>query len=199
MDLRHRSIGTCGRRQLLLGAAAGVFLLDGNAASAHTVAGAVNPPLPAPATKLTLDDGAATTLPALLKDKVSAVQLIFTSCQATCPIQGALFAEAAKKLGDGNKLAQLVSISIDPDRDTPAVLREWLKKFGSSKRWRAGQPDKQQLDALTEFLKSKIAGPDPHTAQVYYFDRKAQLVMRSTDFPPAADVVKSLEILANKK
>lgn len=189
----------CGRRELLLGAASvAVIGLRATSAGAHASAGAVEPPQPAPATKLVLDDGSATALPSLLKDRVTALQLIFTSCQATCPIQGALFADAAKKLGDGNKAAQLLSISIDPDRDTPAVLREWLKKFGSSPRWRAAQPDKAQLEALTSFLKSKVPGPDPHTAQVYYFDRKAQLVLRSVDFPPAADVVKSLGQLAGK-
>jgi protein SCO1 len=188
----------CGRRELLLGAAA-ALALHSPAVWAHSAAGVVNPPQPAPATKLTLEDGAVTSLPALLKDRVTALQLIFTSCQATCPIQGALFADAAQKLGTGHQLAQLLSISIDPDRDTPAVLREWLKRFGASPRWRAAQPDKGQLEALTSFLKSKVAGPDPHTAQVYYFDRKGQLVLRSVDFPPAADVVKSLEQLAGKR
>jgi protein SCO1/2 len=123
---------------------------------------------------------------------------MFTSCQATCPIQGALFANAAKKLAENNKPAQLLSISIDPDRDTPAVLRDWLKRFGSSPRWRAAQPEKAQLEALVELLKSKNAAPDPHTAQVYYFDRKGRLVLRSVDFPPAQEIVRLLEQLAAK-
>lgn len=200
MELRHRAMSQLGRRELLLGAAGvAVACLRATSARAHAAAGVVNPPQPAPVAKLKLDDGAVTTLPALLKDRVTALQLIFTSCQATCPIQGALFADAAKRLGTGQQLAQLLSISIDPDRDTPAVLREWLKRFGASPRWRAAQPDKAQLEELTSFLKSKLAGPDPHTAQVYYFDRKGQLVLRSVDFPPAADVVKSLEQVAGKR
>jgi hypothetical protein len=47
-------------------------------------------------------------------------------------------------------------------------------------------------------LKSKSAAPDPHTAQVYYFDRKGRLVLRSVDFPPAPEIVRLLEELATK-
>jgi len=140
-----------------------------------------------------LHDNSSTTLQTVLSGRVSAVQLMFTSCQATCPIQGALFASAAKKLGERLKPAQLISISIDPGQDTPAALRDWLKRFGASPRWRAARPDKQQLDALVTFLKSKNPAPDPHTAQVYFFNRKGELVMRSVDFPPAAEVVRVLE------
>jgi protein SCO1 len=165
---------------------------------AHAAAGPVEPPEAPPPVELTLDDGQVTTLQALLKDRVSAVQLMFTSCQATCPIQGALFAGAAKKLGDRNKSAQLLSISIDPERDTPEALRTWLKRFGASPRWRAAQPKKAQLEAVVAFLKSKNPGPDPHTAQVYYFDRKGRLVLRSVDFPPAPEIVRLLEELASK-
>lgn len=186
------------RRTFLLGAGAAALGLESELALAHADAGPVNPPEAPPPAKLTLDDGGATTLQALLAGRVSAVQLMFTSCQATCPIQGALFAEAAKKLGESAKPAQLLSISIDPDRDTPAALREWLKRFGASPRWRAAQPDKAQLEALQGFLKSNNPAPDPHTAQVYYFDRKGRLVLRSVDFPPAADVVRALEQLASK-
>jgi protein SCO1 len=186
------------RRSFLIGAAS--LGLGAHAAplQAHAVAGPVDPPEAPPPLKLTLDDGGASALQALLKDRVSAVQLMFTSCQATCPIQGALFADAAKKLGERKKAAQLVSISIDPARDTPQALRAWMKRFGASARWRAAQPEKAQLESLVGFLKSKNPAPDPHTAQVYYFDRKARLVLRSVDFPPAHDIVRLLEQLATK-
>ena len=187
------------RRSLLAAAASTALALRAGVAAAHNNAGLVNPGQPPPPVALVLDDDTPSSLATLLAGHVTAVQLIFTSCQATCPIQGALFAEAAKKLSDGNKPAQFLSISIDPARDTPAALREWLKRFGRSPRWRAAQPDKRQLESLTTFLKSKIAGPDPHTAQVYYFDRIPELVMRSVDFPQSSEIVKMLEQLAAKK
>jgi protein SCO1/2 len=186
------------RRLFLAGAAAaalgGVVL----PCAAHNDAGAVSPPLAPPPLSLTLHDGSSASLQALLAGRFSAVQLMFTSCQATCPIQGALFADAAKRLGERLPTAQLLSISIDPERDSPAVLRDGLKRFGGSPRWRAARPEKTQLESLVSFLKSKNPAPDPHTAQVYFFDRKGLLVLRSVDFPPGKEVVRVLEQMAAK-
>jgi len=198
MGLRHGQLSQLSRRCFLAGSA--VAALGGIHADAwaHNDAGAVSPALPPPALSLTLHDNSNSTLQSVLAGRASALQLMFTSCQATCPIQGALFADAAKRLGDRLKPAQLLSVSIDPAHDSPAALREWLKRFGPSPRWRAARPDKAQLDSLVTFLKSKNPAPDPHTAQVYFFNRKGELVLRSVDFPPAAEVVRVLESIVTK-
>lgn len=61
-------------------------------ARAHAGPGRVDPPLPAAAWPLTLNDGRRSRLPAVLAGRATALQLMFTGCTATCPIQGALFA-----------------------------------------------------------------------------------------------------------
>lgn len=187
------------RRGLLSGVMSGALAATARHAVAHNNAGPVTPPQAPPPLSLRLADDTPSSLVAVASDRVTALQLMFTSCQATCPIQGAVFGEAAKLLGDRVKPAQLLSVSIDPGQDSPARLREWMQRFGATPRWRAGRPEKAQLDAFVSFLKSSNPGPDPHTPQVYYFDRKAQLVMRSVDFPKAADIVKTLEQIASKK
>lgn len=184
------------RRQLLT---AGALLLAAPRTFAHNDAGEVSPPQAPPPVSLELDDGSKTTLKELFAGRVTALQLMFTVCQATCPIQGAIFGDALKKLGESAPAAQLVSLSIDPDRDTPEQLRQWLKRFGANARWRAARPDKSQLGALVSFLKSKKDAADPHTAQVYYFNRQAELVLRTVDFPPASSIAKSLQQLADRK
>jgi protein SCO1 len=196
MDVRHQSL-ILSRRGFVAGALAGAVSGASGAADAHD-AGDVTPPQAAPRVALTLDDDSASTLAAQLAGRVTALQLMFTSCQATCPIQGALFGAAAKSLGERLPSAQLLSVSIDPDRDSPAVLKAWLKRFGTSPRWRAARPDKAQLDGLVAFLKSKKTGPDPHAAQVYFFNRKGELTLRTVEFPPAKEVVRLLESMAAK-
>jgi protein SCO1/2 len=165
---------------------------------AHNVAGAVVPPAAPPQVPLLLDDGTATDLARLLAGRLSAVQLMFTSCRGLCPIQGALFGSAAKHLGDRVHDAQLLSISIDPERDDPKALRAWLDHMGANGRWRAARPDPKSLDPLVDFLRSRAKGPDSHTAQVYFFDRRGLLVMRSVDFPPATEVVRVIEELEKR-
>lgn len=197
MVLPYGSLNRPTRRALLRGSAAALLgALAPPVAHAHNEAGVVDPPLLAPDVAVTLDNGSSSSLRAILAGKVTALQLMFTSCRATCPIQGALFAKGAKALGDSVKTAQWLSLSIDPARDDPAALRRWMEHLGAHPRWRAGRPEAKALDALVAFLKSKNPGPDPHTVQVYYFNPKSQLVLRSVDFPPVPEILRVLRTLA---
>src|SRR3954454_21338403 len=82
--------------------------------------GAVKPPRVAPALKVVRQDGVSTTLQGLVDRHVTAAQLMFTSCTTTCPIQGAIFARVQRLLPDHvGRGIQLLSLSVDPDHDTP--------------------------------------------------------------------------------
>ena len=154
-------------------------------ARAHGRAGPVDPPQPAPALRLLAgSDGAVTELPRLLRSKVTALQLMFTGCSATCPIQGAMFADVQRQLATAAPQLQLLSISIDPLADTPQALRTWMKRFGAqAARWSAAVVVPDDLDRLFDFLRGRASGADRHTPQVYLFDRHARLVYRTLDLP----------------
>jgi protein SCO1/2 len=189
---------TLSRRSFLGGTLALALSSRAAPVRAHNDAGVVEPPVAPPTLDLTLHDGTSTSLHKLLRGKVSAVQLMFTSCSATCPIQGALFAEGAKQLGERIADAQWLSLSIDPGRDTVQSLRSWLGRFGAHPRWHAALPRAPELDRFVSFLKAAKSGADRHTPQVYFFNRKGQLAMRSVDFPPAAELLRVLDDLARR-
>ena len=163
------------------------------AASAHFPFGPVVPARPMPAWPLTTHTGQTTTLRALTHGRLTALQLMFTGCSATCPIQGAIFAEAQRQLGARVPGSQFVSLSIDPLSDTPKALAGWLQNLGAQAGWVAAAPRMGELDALFELLSGprvgKRAGPDPHTGQVYFLNRRGELVYRSADLPPPEQIV----------
>lgn len=64
------------------------------------------------------------------------VNFVFTSCAATCPVMSATFAEVQRRLAAEERGLRLVSISIDPEHDTPARLRDYAAKYGASPGWR---------------------------------------------------------------
>jgi protein SCO1/2 len=83
-----------------------------------------------------------------LRGKFAVVDCIFTSCAGTCPamsLQMAALAKAVKGMDD----VRLVSISIDPERDTVAALTAYADRYGADKdQWlflRAEQPVLQEL------------------------------------------------------
>ncbi len=72
----------------------------------------------------------------LLKDKIVAVDLIYTSCEQECPMETARLAQVQKLLGDRvGKDIYFYSLSIDPKNDTPAVLQAYARKYGAGPGW----------------------------------------------------------------
>jgi protein SCO1/2 len=72
----------------------------------------------------------------LIKDKVVIINFIYTSCPDSCPLETARLVDVQRILGD--RVGQdvfMYSISIDPKRDTPAVLREYIEKFQVGPGW----------------------------------------------------------------
>lgn len=193
-ERRRRAPGELSRRTAVRAAAVALAGLGAPRAWGHPgSSGPVTPPLPCPAVPLTLDDGAQIAMPRLLQGRMTAVQLMFTACTATCPLQGALFAAVARKLKDGSggkRPVQLLSISIDPGTDTPAALRAWVKRFGGqAPSWRAAAPRPEDVDRLFDHFRGRAAGSDRHTTQVHLIDERARLVLRSVPMPTADQVV----------
>ena len=72
----------------------------------------------------------------LIRDKVVVVNFIYTSCPDACPLETAKLREVEDLLGE--RVGQdvfLYSISIDPERDTPEVLRAYAERFRTGPGW----------------------------------------------------------------
>ena len=68
-----------------------------------------------------------------LAGKVWVANFIYTHCTDTCPLQSARMADLQKQFPSPD--LRFVSISVDPERDTPAVLTEYARRFGADDRW----------------------------------------------------------------
>lgn len=89
-----------------------------------------------PAVALIRDDGKTVNLRDELDDGRPVVLVfIYTSCTTVCPLTSQTLAELQLKLGAARERVHLVSISIDPEQDTPARLREYARKFGAGPEW----------------------------------------------------------------
>jgi len=87
---------------------------------------------PAPEFALISQDGAPVKL-ADYRGKVVAVTFIFTLCADTCPVLTPMMSFVQDQLGAnfGEKI-HFVSITVDPERDTPEVLKEYAQAFGAN-------------------------------------------------------------------
>lgn len=80
-------------------------------------------------------NGARVPLRTVLADKPVILNFIFTSCGAICPVMSATFSQVQAALGPDRDAVRMVSISIDPEHDTPAALKIYAKKYGAGPQW----------------------------------------------------------------
>jgi protein SCO1/2 len=115
-------------------AAAAAALLLGSSAA---VAGGPWGPQYFPNVPLTTQDGSVVHLyDDLLKGKAVVINLIYTRCSASCPLETAKLAQVQRLLGDRvGKDVFFYSISIEPEHDTPEVLKAYAKRFRAGPGW----------------------------------------------------------------
>jgi protein SCO1 len=85
----------------------------------------------------------------VIKGKTVAVNFIYTRCMFTCPLETARMAQVQKILGDRvGKDIFFYSVSIDPDYDTPAVLKAYMQDFDIGPGWTFLTGKRSDIDLL---------------------------------------------------
>lgn len=127
-----------------------------------------------------------TGAPFRLQDQRGQVFLMFfgyTSCPDFCPATMALLTRAYERLGDAADEVTTLFVSVDPERDTPAKLAEYLEFFDIRALGLTGGPE--QLDAVVPQYAARYeveptdsaGGPlFAHTTYIYLIDRRGRVV-----------------------
>lgn len=128
---------------------------------------------------LTGMDGKTYT-PADFNGKVTLVLFGFTQCPDVCPTSLAELAQVMKLLGDLASRVQVLMISVDPERDTPEVLRAYVSGFDSRFMGLTGTPE--QIKTAAAAFKAYYARAATvngnynmdHSANFYLLDAKGE-------------------------
>ena len=138
------------------------------------------------------------------KGKVVVVFFGFTQCPDVCPTTLAELAEAKKLLGaDGDKL-QGIFVTVDPERDTPEVLKAYMANFDPSFLALRGTPE--QIAAVAKDFKlyyKKVEGKTPgaytmdHGAASYVYDPQGRLRLYARYGSGAQAMADDIRLLLN--
>jgi protein SCO1/2 len=103
----------------------------------------------------------------LIKGKIVAVNLIYTSCKYACPLETARLRQVHKLLGERmGRDVFFYSISIDPETDTPAVLKAYAEKFNTGPGWTFLTGKRSDIELISKKLglySDPNASADGHT------------------------------------
>ena len=170
---------------LLLACSMAAFAAPGLKAGSMTntpalKAGVFEPPAAAPDFTLRGSDGAELKL-SRFRGKVVALVFGFTHCPEVCPTTLATLAQARKALGADAAALQVVYITVDPERDELAGMRDYLAAFDKSFVGGTGAPE--ALAAVRKgygvtAVKVPLAGGGyamNHSSSVYLIDREGRL------------------------
>ena len=126
-------------------------------------------------------DGKTRTL-ADFKGKVVVVFFGYTQCPDVCPTTMAELAEVKRSLGADGARVQGVFVTVDPERDTPALLKAYMANFSSDFVGLRGTPEQtQELARQFKVFYAKVPGKTEtsytvdHTAGSYVFDAQGRI------------------------
>jgi protein SCO1 len=89
-----------------------------------------------PEVNLVRDDGKTVQLARELDDgRPVVLSFIYTSCTTVCPMVSHVLADLQSRLGQKRDQVHIMSVSIDPEYDTPARLREYARQLGAGPEW----------------------------------------------------------------
>jgi protein SCO1/2 len=120
--------------------------------------------------------------PADFKGKVTVVFFGYTQCPDVCPTTMAELAQVKKALGKDGERLQAVFVSVDPERDTPQVLKGYVGSFDPSFVALRGTPEQTAATAKAfKVFYAKAPGKTPgsytvdHSAGSYVFDTQGRV------------------------
>ena len=103
----------------------------------------------------------------LIKGRTVAINFIFTSCTTICPPLTANFAKVQKLMRErGMKDLQLISVSVDPETDTPQKLKSYAEMFQAGPGWTFVTGTRAELEPLWRAFSVYTSNKQDHPATV---------------------------------
>lgn len=131
-----------------------------------------------------------------LQNRVVLLNVIFTSCNDACPLITRKLKEVRELLGDKADGITFISLTSDPLRDTPAVLKAYtLKQGADDPHWLFLTGDKAQMDLVLGRIGQIVPTPEQHSTQLIVGDVANKRWSKIRPDAPAAAIAQRLQLL----
>jgi protein SCO1/2 len=132
----------------------------------------------------------------VIGDRIVVMDFVYTTCTTVCPVISAVFGQVQNKLGDrlGDDVV-LVSVSVDPVRDTPQRLKAYSKIHQARPGWIWLTGQKSTMDAVLDGLGAYSPNFEDHAAMVLIGDGQSGQWSRLYGFPNPDRIVEQVNAL----
>ena len=136
----------------------------------------------------------------ILKGKTVVVNAFFTTCTSVCPPMNRNMEKMQEALGDRvGRDVFFVSITVDPEVDTPERLKDYAKKFHAGPGWIFLTGKKENLDWALYKLGQYVENKDDHTTVFIIGNEPTGLWKKAFGMANIAELVKVVESVVNDK
>lgn len=136
----------------------------------------------------------------VLKNKVVIINAFFTTCTSVCPPMNRNFEKVQEALGDRlGKDAFLVSISVDPETDTPERLKDYSQKFHARPGWIFLTGKKENVDWALYKLGQYVETKDSHKTIVIIGNEPKGLWKKAFGLAKSEELMKIVEDVINDR
>ncbi|HEX8720335.1 MAG TPA: SCO family protein [Pyrinomonadaceae bacterium] len=136
----------------------------------------------------------------VLKGKTVVVNAFFTTCTSVCPPMNRNMEKIQNALGDRvGKDVFLVSISVDPATDTPAVLKDYSQKFHARPGWMFLTGKKENVDWALYKVGQYVESKDDHTTVIIVGNEATGLWKKMFGMGKADELLKIVQSVADDK
>lgn len=153
-----------------------------------------------PPVELVREDGKSVSLARELDDgRPVVLNFIFTTCASICPVMSQTFAQLQAKLGNERGKVHMVSISIDPEQDTPPRLAAYARQFHAGPQWRFYTGTTEASVATQRAFKAYRGDKMDHTPVTFLRAAPGQPWVRIDGFASSEDLAREFrELVATR-
>jgi protein SCO1/2 len=136
----------------------------------------------------------------VLKNKVVIINAFFSTCTSVCPPMNRNLEKVQDALGDRlGKDVFLVSISVDPETDTPTRLKEYSRRFHARPGWIFLTGKKENVDWALYRLGQYVETKDGHTTVIIIGNEPKGLWKKAFGLAKSEELVKIVEDVINDR
>ncbi len=126
----------------------------------------------------------------LIKDKVVVLTFFYTNCNYTCTMQGKIFSELQSLLGERlGKSVFLISVTIDPGKDTPKQLQAWANRYKARPGWSLVTGEEAEMNKLLVRFTGSTSGSGMHLPSTFIGNEKGGSWTSAVGFFAANDLL----------
>lgn len=136
----------------------------------------------------------------VIGDRVAVIDFVYTTCTTVCPVVSSIFTQVQDQLGNKmeNQIA-LITITVDPARDTSHRLLSYSKNFNPGENWSWLTGKKKMVDRVNTLFGAYTPVFEDHPAMVLVGDAQSSDWYRYIGFPAPDDISRKVNELLKQR